>query len=76
MFSQARKVVAKNGESFSFNQGPTEASKSGSKRLQDLTAKTKRTDMIVCLRCKRKQRRKATLRIASFHLLRFSSLFP
>ena len=54
MFSQARKVVAKNGESFSFNRGLTEASKSGSKRLQNLAAKTKRTDMIVCLRCKRK----------------------
>ena len=38
-------------ESSSFNQGLTEASKSGSKRIQNLATKTKRTDIIVCLRC-------------------------
>jgi len=58
----------------SFNQGQTEASKSGSKRLQDLATETKRTDMIVS-RYKRKQRREATIRIASFHLKVFAS-FP
>ena len=56
-FCRLWKVVAKNVESPSFNQRLTEASKSGRKRLHDRATETKRTDMIDCLRCKRRRRK-------------------